>query len=180
VLRLLALAHFPEDVGGGGRHAQAEKHTDQQPGDAAVFVAATEVVAQAEEEKRVGEALQVVNGRTRTVVGSRQTEEEAWALAATVAVHQDKEVMEVAARQTVALLQSQSIDIATVESTAGPFLGSYHAAVDLVASANDAAMAEAYVVGMGVPQEEPTRRAAGTTTSRPSLVTLPKAMWSCR
>jgi hypothetical protein len=40
----------------------------------------------------------------------------------------------------VALLQSHSIDIATVESTTGPFLGLYHAAVDLVAS-DDAAMA---------------------------------------
>jgi hypothetical protein len=53
------------------------------------------------------------------------------------------------------LLQSQSIDIATVESTAGPFLGPYHAAVYLVASADGAAMAEAYVVGMVVPQEQP-------------------------
>jgi hypothetical protein len=43
-----------------------------------------------------------------------------------VATHQEKEVMEVAedaARQVVALLQSLSIDIATVESTNGPFLG---------------------------------------------------------
>jgi hypothetical protein len=47
----------------------------------------------------------------------------------------------------------QSVDIATVESTAGPFLGSYRVAVDLIASANNAAMAEAYVVGMVVPQE---------------------------
>jgi hypothetical protein len=47
-----------------------------------------------------------------------------------------------------------SVDIATVESTAGPFLGPYCAAVDLVASADDAAMAEAYVVGMVVPQEQ--------------------------
>jgi hypothetical protein len=36
-------------------------------------------VTQAEEEKRVDEALRVVNGRACTVVGSRQTEEEAWA-----------------------------------------------------------------------------------------------------
>jgi hypothetical protein len=55
----------------------------------------------------------------------------------------------------VALLHSQSVDIATVESTAGSFLGLYHAAIDLVASADDAAMAEAYVVGMVVPQEQP-------------------------
>jgi hypothetical protein len=121
-------------------------------------VAATEAVVQVEEEKRVGEALLVVNRRAHSVVGSRQAEEETWALAAAMAAHQEKEVMEVAedaARQAVALLQSQSIDIATVESTAGPFLGPYHAAVDLVASADDAAMVEAYVVGMVVPQEHP-------------------------
>jgi hypothetical protein len=49
------------------------------------------------------------------------------------------------------MLQAQSVDIATVESTAGPFLGPYRAAVVLAASADDAAMAEAYVVGMVVP-----------------------------
>jgi hypothetical protein len=77
-----------------------------------------------------------------------------------VAAHQEKEVMEVtedAARQAVALLQGQSIHIATVESTAGPFLGLYHAAIDIVALADDAAMAEAYVVGMVVPQEQPDK-----------------------
>jgi hypothetical protein len=77
-------------------------------------------------------------------------------MAAAVAAHQEKEVLEVAedaTRQAVALLQAQSVDIATVESTAGPFLGPYHAAVDLVASVDDAAMAEAYVVGMVVPHE---------------------------
>jgi hypothetical protein len=70
-----------------------------------------------------------------------------------VATHPKKEVMEVAddaARQAVALLQSQSFDVATFESMVGPFLGPYHATVDLVASADDAAMAEAYVVGMVV------------------------------
>jgi hypothetical protein len=64
------------------------------------------------------------------------------------------EVAEDAARQEAALLQSQSIDITTIESTAGPFLGPYRAAIDLVASADDVAMAEAYVVGMVVPQEQ--------------------------
>jgi hypothetical protein len=75
-----------------------------------------------------------------------------------VASRQEKEVMEVAedaTHQVVALLQSQSVDIATVESTVGPFLGPYHAAVDLMASADNAAMAEAYVVGMVMPQEQP-------------------------
>jgi hypothetical protein len=66
-----------------------------------------------------------------------------------MAAHQQKEVMEVAkdaSRLAMALLQSQSVDIATIESTVGPFLGPYHAAVDLVASADATAMAEAYVV----------------------------------
>jgi hypothetical protein len=62
-------------------------------------------------------------------------------------------VAEDAARQAAALLQSWSVDIATAESTAGPFLGPYRATIDLVASADDTAMAEAYVVGMVVPQE---------------------------
>jgi hypothetical protein len=101
--------------------------------------------------------LLVVNQRTRSVIGSRQADQEAWALAAAVAAYQHKEVVEVAenaARQAAALLQAQSVDIATVESTAGPFLGPYRAAVDLIASVDDAAMAEAYVVGMVVPQEQ--------------------------
>jgi hypothetical protein len=37
---------------------------------------------------------------------------------------------------------------------ARPFLGPYRATVDLVASTENAAMAEAYVVGMVVPQEQ--------------------------
>jgi hypothetical protein len=87
-------------------------------------VAATEVSVQEEEAKRLGEALEVMNGRLRMAIGSRQAEEEAWALAAAVVAHQEKEVLEVAedaARQAVALLQAQSVDIATVESTVGPF-----------------------------------------------------------
>jgi hypothetical protein len=40
-----------------------------------------------------------------------------------------------------------------VESTVGPFLEMYRAVVDLVASVDDAAMGEAYVVCMVVPQE---------------------------
>jgi hypothetical protein len=115
-----------------------------------MFVAVTEVLVQADEEKRVGEALLVINQHARSVVGSCQADQEAWALAAAVAAYQHKEVVEVAedaARQAAALLQAQSVDIATVESTAGPFLGPYRAA-------DDAAMAEAYVVGMVVPQEQ--------------------------
>jgi hypothetical protein len=80
-----------------------------------------------------------------------------WALATAVAAYQKEDVVEVAkdaARQAAAMLPAQSIDIATVESTVGPFLGPYRAAVNLVASADDAAMAEAYMVGMVVPQEQ--------------------------
>jgi hypothetical protein len=77
-----------------------------------------------------------------------------WALATAVAAYQKEDVVEVAARQAAAMLPAQSIDIATVESTAEPFLGPYRAAVDLVPSADDAAMAEAYMVGMVVPQEQ--------------------------
>jgi hypothetical protein len=142
-----------------------------------------EAVVQAKEDKRFGEALQVVNCRPRMVVGSRQAEEEAWAMAAAVVPHQEKEVMKVAedaVRQAVALLQAQSIDIATVESMVHPFLGPYHATVDLVASADDATETEAYMVGMVVPQEHPTRRTAQATTSRPSSAIPPTVTSSCR
>jgi hypothetical protein len=40
-------------------------------------MAVTEEVVQAEEEKRVGEACQIINHRPRTMAGSRQAEEEA-------------------------------------------------------------------------------------------------------
>jgi hypothetical protein len=105
VLRELALAHFPEDVEVADIMRRAEELVGQQPGDATVFVAATEVVVQDEEEKRVGEVLLVVNRHACNVVGSRQAE--AWALVAAVAAHQEKEVMEVVedvAHQAVALL----------------------------------------------------------------------------
>jgi hypothetical protein len=51
------------------------------------------------------------------------------------------------------MLQAKSIDVATVGSTVGPFLGPYRTAADLVASIDDAAMAELYVVGMVMPQD---------------------------
>jgi hypothetical protein len=79
-------------------------------------------------------------------------------LAAAVALQQEKDVMEVAedaTRQAVALVQVQFVDVATVESTVGPFLKPYHAAVNLVASADAAAMAEAYVVRMVMPHDQP-------------------------
>jgi hypothetical protein len=93
----------------------------------------------------------------RNIVSSHQADQEAWTLAAAMAAYQKEDVVEVAehaARQAAAMLQAQSIDIATIESTTGPFLGSYRAAVDLVASTDDATMAEAYVVGMVVPREQ--------------------------
>jgi hypothetical protein len=142
VLRELALARFPEDVEVADAMRRAEELAVQQPGDPAAFVEAIEALVQANEEKRVGETLVVVNQRTRSVVGSRQAEQEARALAAVVAVYQQKEVVEVAE------------DVAIVESTTKPFLGHYCTAVDLIASVDDVAMAEAYVVGMVVPQEQ--------------------------
>jgi hypothetical protein len=154
MLRDLALARFPEDAEVVDAMQRAEELAVQQPGDAVAFVAAMEALAQADEEKRIDEALVLVNQRTRSVIDSRHAEQVAWALAAAVAAYQQKEVLEVAedaARQAAALLQSRSIDIATVESTAEAFLGPYRAVVDLVASADDVAMAEAYVVGMVVP-----------------------------
>jgi hypothetical protein len=126
VLRELARARFPEDVEVAEAMRMAEDLAGQQPVDATMFVAATEAGVQAEVANRLGEALEVVNGRPRTTVGSRQAEEEAWALVAAMAAHQKKEVLEVAeyaARQAVAMLQEQSVDIATVESTVDPFLG---------------------------------------------------------
>jgi hypothetical protein len=88
------------------------------------------------------------------VVESREANVEVWALAVAVTAHQEKEVLEVvenAARQAVAFLQAQSVDVATIRSTAGPFLGPYLVATDLVSSADNTAMAEAYVVGMAMP-----------------------------
>jgi hypothetical protein len=107
MLRELALARFPEDVEVVDAMRRAEELAVQQPGNPAAFVAATEALVQADEEKRVGEALLVVNQRVSSVVGSRQAEQEAWALAAAVAAYQQKEVVEVAgdaARQAAALL----------------------------------------------------------------------------
>jgi hypothetical protein len=60
---------------------RVEELAGQQSGDVAAFVAAMEAVVQAEKDKRVGEARQAVNRRRRTVLGSRQAEKEAWALA---------------------------------------------------------------------------------------------------
>jgi hypothetical protein len=93
MLRKLARARFPED----------KEVVDQQLASAAAFVAA----AQAEKEKALDVAHIVISMHPRIVVGSIQVEEEAWALAPSVAANQDKEVLEVAedvAHQAVAFL----------------------------------------------------------------------------
>jgi hypothetical protein len=71
VLRELPLARFPKDAEVADTMRQSEELAGQQLGDAAVIVAATEAVVQAEEEKRVGEALLVVNRHARSIVGSQ-------------------------------------------------------------------------------------------------------------
>jgi hypothetical protein len=96
------------------------------------------------------------------VVESREANVEVWALAVEVTAHQEKEVLEVAenaARQAVAFLQAQSIDVATIRSTTGPFLGPYRVTTDLVSSAYNTAMVEAYVVGMSMPQGQAEEQA---------------------
>jgi hypothetical protein len=42
-------------------------------------VAATEALAQVDEEKRISEVLLVINQRAHSIVGSHQAEQEAWA-----------------------------------------------------------------------------------------------------
>jgi hypothetical protein len=61
MLRELGLARFPEDAEVADAMRRAEELAVQQPGDAAAFVAAMEALVQADEEKRIGEALVVVN-----------------------------------------------------------------------------------------------------------------------
>jgi hypothetical protein len=55
VLKELALARFPKDAEVADAMHRAEELAIQQPGDPAVFVAATEALVQADEEKRVGD-----------------------------------------------------------------------------------------------------------------------------
>jgi hypothetical protein len=95
----LTLARFPEDAEVADAMRRAEELAVQQPGNPAAFVAATEALALADEEKRVGEALLVVNRRARSVVGSRQADQEAWALAAVMAAYEKVDFVEDAARQ---------------------------------------------------------------------------------
>jgi hypothetical protein len=64
VLRELVLARLPEDAEVADAMHRAEELAVQQPGDPAAFVAATEALVQADEEKRVSEVLLVVNQRT--------------------------------------------------------------------------------------------------------------------
>jgi hypothetical protein len=58
-----------------------------------------------------------------------------------------------AERVHAAVAEAAARDIATVGSTAGPFLRPYLAAADLIAEADDAAMAEVEVVAAAQPQE---------------------------
>jgi hypothetical protein len=74
VLRELTLARFPEDTEVTDAMRRAEELAVQQPGDPAAFMAATEALVQADEEKRIGEALVVINQRAHNVAGSRQAE----------------------------------------------------------------------------------------------------------
>jgi hypothetical protein len=60
---LRELARFSEEAEVADAMRRVGELADQQPGDAAVFVAATEAIVQAEVDKRVGEA--------HTIVGSR-------------------------------------------------------------------------------------------------------------
>jgi hypothetical protein len=87
VLRELALARFPKDAEVADAMRLAEELAVQLPGDHAEFMAATEALML---------ALVVVNQCAHSIVGSRQAEQEAWALAATVAAYQQKGVVEVA------------------------------------------------------------------------------------
>jgi hypothetical protein len=87
MLTELPLARFPEDAEVVDAMRRAEELAIQQSGDVAAFVAATEALVQADEEKRIGEALVVVNQRAHCVVGSHHAEQEAWALAATVVAY---------------------------------------------------------------------------------------------
>jgi hypothetical protein len=61
LLRKLALARFPEDAEVADAMRRAEELAVQQPGVPMAFVAATEALMQADKEKRIGEALLVVN-----------------------------------------------------------------------------------------------------------------------
>jgi hypothetical protein len=69
MLRELALARFPKDAEVADAMRRAEELVIQQSGDAA----ATEALVQAD-EKRIGEALVVINQCAHSVVGSRHAE----------------------------------------------------------------------------------------------------------
>jgi hypothetical protein len=81
------------------------------------------------------------------------------------------EVAEDVARQAVALLQAQSIDVAIIKSTVEPFLRPYHAAVDLVALADDAPWPRPTWWTWSCRRSSPRRRTERATTSRPSSAT---------
>jgi hypothetical protein len=180
VLRELALARFPEDAEVADAMSRAEELAVQKPGNPTAFVAATEALALADEEKRVGEALLVINRRARSAVGSRQADQEAWALVAAVAAYEKEDVVEVAedaARQAAAMLQAQSVDIAIVESMAGPFLGPYHAASTSSRPPTTPPWLRPTWWAWWCLRNSTSRRLARATTSRPSSATPMTARW---
>jgi hypothetical protein len=96
---------------------------------------------------------------TRVAEGERAEEAVVAAVVAAEAerVRVHAAVAEAAPRGVADLVEAEreaaARDIATVGSTAGPFLRPYLAAADLIAEADDAAMAEVEVVAAAQPQE---------------------------
>jgi hypothetical protein len=85
---------------------------------------------------------------TRVAEGERAEE-----AVVAAAVEAEAERVRVHAAVAEAEREAAARDIATVGSTAGPFLRPYLAAADLIAEADDAAMAEVEVVAAAQPQE---------------------------
>jgi hypothetical protein len=75
------------------------------------------------------------------------------------------------------MLQSESIDMETVSSTMWSFLDPYCIAADFIASADDAAMVEAYVVNMVVLQDA-KKEDNDNNDIDPSLAMT--MTWTCR
>jgi hypothetical protein len=143
-------------------------------------VASTKALALANEEKRVGEALLVVNRHARSAVGSRQADQEAWALVAAVAAYEKEDTVEVAedaARQAAAMLQAQSVDIATIESMVGPFLGPYRAVSTSSRPPTTPPWLRPTWWAWWCLRNSTSRRSARAMTSRPSSATPTTARW---
>jgi hypothetical protein len=78
-------ARFPEDYDVVDAMRRAKELAGQQLAGATAFVAEREATSHAKEEKVLDAARVVMNALLRTMVRSRQVEEEAWALAAAIA-----------------------------------------------------------------------------------------------